>query len=424
MLALFRWALRGLWFGLIPLLLSGLALRYLVPHASSATGLEGMLALAWRSHGLLLALVLFLALVALIRYWRNWLPGASYLSTLPSELALRVPRRRIASCEAAVALLNRLKTRAAERKLIGCSADVQATIRNARAELEAQLNAGKWSKVARAQDQLEFLLRPVLDAQSIGHSVLFLALLLGVGLLALQVREHLVQAYEVIGNSMLPTLTPEQVLVGRPVHYTPGRLPHRGELVVLRTAVDGREQELIKRVVGLPGDRIGMWGVHPTINGWSVPLCDAGAYYRPDDASVSAPELGGRVVIEFLEDEAYLTFQTSQAAPFPEYVVKPGEVFVMGDNRSSSRDSRTFDQGAPRGFPVSSIRAQVSRVLFSRTRRGEIEVSSVLRPLRVAAKLDGADMSAVQARIDACLAVRPQTASPPRAASAALALHD
>jgi signal peptidase I len=422
--ALLRWVLRGLWFVLIPLLWTALALRYLVPHASSAPGLEGVLSDLWRRHTLLLALTLFLALGALVRYWQNWLPGGRYLANLPEQVAARVPRRRVAECEAAYGLLLMLETRAVKRRLLSASSELRAAVDTADADLRTQLAAGKWSKIPAAQAKLERLVRPLRTARAAQDSLLFVALLVGAALLALQLRARLAQVYEVTGNSMLPTLTPEQVLAGRPQIYGAARLPQRGDVVVLRALVDGREQELIKRVIGLPGDHIGMWGVHPIINGWSMPLCDVGAYYRPDSAALNAAGLGGHLTMEFLEGEAYLTLQTVDAPPFADYLVKPGEVFVLGDNRTGSRDSRAFD-GAPRGFPLSSIRAKIARELFSRTRRGELDMATVLRPPRSAIHLNGADMSVVQARVNACLAARPKSTTPPGAPSAALTLlHD
>jgi hypothetical protein len=113
-----RQILAGLWFAVIPALYSALALRYIVPHSSSATGFEGAVSKFAREHTLLCALLLFLVGTALIRYWRALLPGGRYLSSLPAELVERVPRRRVQACEEAHALLNWLDTAAGKRWLL------------------------------------------------------------------------------------------------------------------------------------------------------------------------------------------------------------------------------------------------------------------------------------------------------------------
>ena len=415
-----RSVLRGLWFVLIPLLMSGLVMRYLVPHALTASGLEGVLAELGREHALWLALAWFLLFVGLIRYWQTWLPGGRYLSSLPDELVARVPRRRIAICESASALLVALDRRSALAQLDEWSAERRAAFDAARVELGEVLATGKWSRVPVARAQLAQLAETLPSGTDFKSAAAFAGLLVVVAVFALQVRARVAHVYDVIGTSMLPTLTPGLVLLGDRAAYTHGRLPQRGDVIVIDALVDGKREELIKRVVGLPGDHIGMYGVHPIINGWTVPLCDVGAYYSPDDQTAAAGDPSGRLVMEFLENEAYLTFQAAMPEPFSEYVVKPGEVFVLGDNRNNSRDSRTFDQGVPRGFPLADVRAKVTRVLFGRTRSGQIDPALALRPLSVQPALEGVDMSAVQTQIRSCLAQRPKTARAPSTALATL----
>lgn len=413
-----RLLLRLLWYGVIPLLLSGLIWRYLLPHASAATGRERVFGIA-SGRSLQLTLALFVALSAMLRYWRNWLPGGRYLSSLPDRFLQRVPRRRIAVCEAAFALLDMLARPDGARRIAASRYDVEA----ARVDLAAVLEAGKWSEVFLARERLAAICGSLGRPSHIYNSLPLLALVGVSALLALQMRARFLQTYDVLGSSMLPTLTPGEVLAGRVAEYGPGRLPRRGEVVVLQTLIDGVPREVVKRVIGLPGDHIAMNGVHPIINGWPVPVCQAGAYYSPNEEASQTSDPSGLLVMEFLEGEAYLTLQATLASPVAEYVVKRDEIYVLGDNRSHSRDSRSSSRGAPRGFPLQDVKATIARTLFRPTARGDIDLRAALEPLGPSAYLDGADVSGTQARISACLAMRPKFATPPRAASAALARH-
>ncbi len=413
-----RWVLAALWFAIIPAVYSGLAVRYLLPHSVSASGIEGALSSFGRAHTLFCALLFFLGSTGLIRYWRALLPGGRYLSSLPEELVERVPRRRVQGCEQACALLGWLDGSAGKRWLESATTEQKTEVGLARAALSSQLTHGKWSRVAPTYDELRRLTRGA-DSDGLVKNISFLALLALAALLALMMRNTLFQSYEVIGNSMLPGLTPGDLLAGSVLTPTRAALTlKRGDVVVLRVAVDGAEQEIVKRVIGLPGDRIGMQGVHPIINGWAVPFCEAGAFYSPDgETAIVRSDPGGRVAVEFLDGQSYLTFQAAPEAPFTEYLVKAGEVFVLGDNRNNSRDSRSFEQGLPRGFPLTDVKAKVTRVLLSRARRGEVDPASVWQPLGLALHLDSLDLSEERDGIRGCLAARPAETSPPSAAT-------
>lgn len=415
-----RLILAGLWFVLIPLVYSALAVRYLLPYSSSATGIEGTLSNLGREHTVLCALGLFLLGTALIRYWRAFLPGGRYLSSLPAELVERVPRRRVEICEQACALSAWLTGAAGKRWLSSSAPELASEVALAQAELGLQLSLGKWSRVPSAYARLRQLTGAA-DSGGVAKNISFVALLAVAVLLALAMRTTFFQSYEVLGSSMLPSLAPGDLLSGSVVSAANAEQTlARGDVVVLRVQVDGTEQEIIKRVIGLPGDRITMRGVHPLINGWAVPFCDAGSYYSPhDQTAVERGDPGGRIAIEFLEGRSYLTFQAAPGMALPEYLVKPGEVFVLGDNRNNSRDSRTFDQGQPRGFPLSAVKAKVTRVLLSRSQRGEVDPASVWRPLGLVLHLDSLDISEEQEGIRRCLAGRPAQTDPPSAAALA-----
>jgi signal peptidase I len=125
--------------------------------------------------------------------------------------------------------------------------------------------------------------------------------------IALLIHVFLAQATRVYGQSMQPNLHTNERLVVEKLGYR-FHGPRRGDVVVLHDPTGGSEL-LIKRVIGLPGER--------------VTIAD------------------GRVFIDGVAiDEPYLNQDTESSGR--SWLVPPLQVFVMGDNRQASRDSRSF----------------------------------------------------------------------------------
>lgn len=126
-----------------------------------------------------------------------------------------------------------------------------------------------------------------------------------------------VQSVHVIGISMYPTLHNDDVLVASKVDY---RLhgPQRGDIVILRDPLHP-DRNLIKRVIGIPGDHILIHAHHVYVG-------------------------GERLQEPYLHTRWMLTGDW----PLPENgvqqpaVVPPQDYFVLGDNRDDSSDSREF----------------------------------------------------------------------------------
>ena len=239
--------------------------------------------------------------------------------------------------------------------------------------------------------------------------------------MALGLQAKFAQSYAVIGTSMLPTLDNGDSVAGSKFAYAePARLPLRGDVVAFRSGAVSQGGELsdffVKRVVGLPGNRIEMKNGAPVINGWEVPTCRAGPYLHlaSDGTGVA---FQGVVFVEFLEDRAYVTIRRS---PMPEfegsYLVKPGEVSCWATTASTARDSRAFDHGDGGGVPLGAIDARIGRFLIGTQPSGDADWSRLLnpidklpRPLRV----EGVSAMELENGLAACMARRPSIAKPP-----------
>jgi signal peptidase I len=144
-----------------------------------------------------------------------------------------------------------------------------------------------------------------------------------------------------------------------------GALPKRGDVVVFRYPGD-RAQVWVKRVIGLPGDRVQMRDGRLWING------EAAAMQRDDtEAAVdNGRSWQAHRYIETLPDgpaHAILKITRRTATDnTPEITVPDGHVFVMGDNRDNSADSRIpVANGGVGLLPVTDLIGRVETVVAS-----------------------------------------------------------
>jgi signal peptidase I len=137
-------------------------------------------------------------------------------------------------------------------------------------------------------------------------------LLVGAALvIALLIKTFLVQAFYIPSASMEPTLkVHDRVLVNKLSYKAHGI--HRGDIVVFTKPPNETQdiKDLIKRVIGLPGDTVSEENGHVFINGRQL-------------------------------NEPYLPAGTP-TENLTTVKVPPGDIFVMGDNRTNSADSRVF----------------------------------------------------------------------------------
>src|SRR6187455_822978 len=172
-------------------------------------------------------------------------------------------------------------------------------------------------------------------------------------LLALVIRTLLFQPFSIPSGSMRPTLLEGDYLFvtkwayGYSRHSLPfspnifsGRIwsstPERGDVVVFKFPPNP-SLDYIKRVIGLPGDKIQMKDGQLFINGEGVPREKVGQIDNPDITEVDHPV---DVYRETLPDG--ISYDTLDLTPngvsddTREYVVPPDHYFMMGDNRDNS----------------------------------------------------------------------------------------
>jgi len=137
---------------------------------------------------------------------------------------------------------------------------------------------------------------------------------------------------QVDGSSMAPTIASGEIVATESLSYH-FRAPTRGEIVAFSLDLS-RQETYIKRVVALPGDRV-----------------------RIDDGVV---RVNGRRI-----DESYVHFHDTRS--LPPTVIPPGHLFVLGDDRPQSEDSRFFGP-----IPESTVIGRACWVLWPLSRFGPL----------------------------------------------------
>jgi signal peptidase I len=217
-------------------------------------------------------------------------------------------------------------------------------------------------------------------------------------IIVLVFRSFVLTSFNIPSESMMPRLMVGDYLFAAkwPYGYSsyslpfnapliPGRilaqLPERGDVVIFKHPVD--ESDYIKRVIGLPGDRVQLVAGVVHLNGRPLGL------ERVDDFVLPIPPAGRCAQARFaqrLPDGSFacvypqfretlpgghsynvLDFDLRASDTTPAIVVPEGRLFLMGDNRDNSLDSR-FPAEAQRGIglvPLENLVGRASFVYFS-----------------------------------------------------------
>jgi signal peptidase I len=188
--------------------------------------------------------------------------------------------------------------------------------------------------------------------------------LLGTLVLALAVafasRSFLIEPFSIPSSSMLPTLwIGDHLFVNKFVygvriplsdaHLPALRPPQRGEVVVFTVAVDGEKtypadrradlprEDFVKRIIGLPGERIDIVDGVVFVNGEPIESRRNGEHFTDEvgrPLEVAEVAIGAR---------HFGVLDDPELRPGPAtFEVEPGRYFMLGDNRDWSRDSREW----------------------------------------------------------------------------------
>jgi signal peptidase I len=159
-----------------------------------------------------------------------------------------------------------------------------------------------------------------------------------------------------------------------------GAEPERGDVVVFRHPTNGKD--FIKRVVGMPGDRIQVQGGVLFINDEPAPQTPDGVFeeiYEPQGAGRSLPICRNEAVgigaicekdrfIETLPNGRQHHILEVRDGPLDNtgvYTVPEGHFFFMGDNRDNSTDSRVMPPSGVGFVPFENLIGRADRVMFS-----------------------------------------------------------
>lgn len=179
-------------------------------------------------------------------------------------------------------------------------------------------------------------------------------------LFALSVRFFVIEAYRIPSVAMRPTLEPGDTifvakwtfglrLPGQDLPFTQGRSPYRGEVVVYSPPSD-QNRDYVKRVIGLPGD--------------TIKVAQGKVYLNGTNLNVGAQQKNTLCGKEKVDDHAYeVCWEPPLSDNYGPEKVPPGMIFVMGDLRSKTPDTKK--QTSWGMIPMAAVKAKALWVWLS-----------------------------------------------------------
>ncbi|MBX3021514.1 MAG: signal peptidase I [Bdellovibrionales bacterium] len=160
-------------------------------------------------------------------------------------------------------------------------------------------------------------------------------------LIAVLVRIFFISSYVMSGSAMLPSVWPGDFLVATKMHMNE---PVRGDVVILRCP-GSKERVCLKRVVGIPGDRVEFKAGQLIVNGLPA----------------RSRELGSEFVQEKVGDASWAIWPGDKSLDSKDpIIVPPAYVYVLNDKRADEEDSRSWGP-----LPADLVEGRASRIWLS-----------------------------------------------------------
>jgi signal peptidase I len=170
------------------------------------------------------------------------------------------------------------------------------------------------------------------------------------GFLAFFIRVFIVEAFKIPFDFMSPALLPGDHIFLNKTAYSSlfskkNSVPSRSDVVVFNFISDPTK-DYLKRVIGLPGDKVEIKDGHLILNG--------------KDSTVLEPDGSYTDQLENQKIKVYWDGVPLEQRKMVEVLVPEGQIFVLGDNRAKGQDSRAW------GFlPLSSLKGKATLIWFS-----------------------------------------------------------